>query len=325
MELNDRKYNYPIYFCSDVAKMSTEFEKENTEIKRKYLIRNIKKISDIMQSIKGCKGTFGTGYPFYVLDSNLEGNLPIIEEQINYNKRLMDNAVSSKYDTWTCADCLEQNGYLMDNLKVLCKPCPRMDNELKPRKVINRLPDIDMWMICEDDLVDYAKLMLPKLFNKENMHSSDIDIVGTIKEFRDITLDLKEGTIPSKYLPLDVHIIEYSKFKRILENTPLFIINRFCPQEVPYMPIHPYSLRKEWQKDDEAYNFILDFIYSLTPFNWDNELMELLNRDYNLMSSMFENDKIEELFLSIAPDSVKRRYKTGHLQKCLKKRIENWK
>ena len=91
------------------------------------------------------------------------------------------------------------------------------------------------------------------------------------------------------------------------------------------MPIHPYSLRKEWQKDDEAYNFILDFIYSLTPFNWDNELMELLNRDYNLMSSMIENDKIEELFLSIAPDSVKRRYKTGHLQKCLKKRIENWK
>ena len=325
MELNSRKYNYPIYFCSDVAKMSTEFERENTEIKRKYLIKNIKKISDIMQSIKGCKGTFGTGYPFYVLDSNLEGDLPVIEEQINYNKRLMDNASSSKYDTWTCADCLEQNGYLMDNLKVLCKPCPKMDNELKPRKVINRLPDIDMWMICEDDMVDYAKFMLPKLFDKENMHSSDIDIVGTIKEFRDITLDLKEGNIPSKYLPLDVHIIEYSKFKKILENTPLFIINTFYPKEVPYMPIHPYSLRKEWQKDDEAYNFIFDFIYSLTPFNWDDELMELLNRDYNLMSLIIESDKVEELFLSIAPDSVKRRYKTGHLQKCLKKRIENWK
>ena len=325
MEENNNKYNYPINFCSDVAKISTEFEKINTDIKREYLIKNIKKISEIMQSINGCKGTFGTGYPFYVLDNNLEGNLPIIDEQIKYNNRLMSEANISKFNVWTCADCLEKNGYLMENLKVICKSCFKMDNGLKPRKVINRLPDIDMWMICEDDKVDYAKYMLPKLFKKENMHSSDVDIIGTIKEIRKITLDLKDGIIPDKYLPLDVHIIEYSKFKVILENTPLFIINVFYPEELPYMPIHPYSLRKYWQKDDEAYNFILDFIYSLTPFDWDDELKNILNRDYRVMSHLIDYKKTEELFLNIAPDSVKRRYKTEQIQKCLKKRIENWK
>ena len=167
-----------------------------------------------------------------------------------------------------------------------------------------------MWMICEDDKISLESKQLAYVFDDLGMCTSDVDPVKSIHDVYEIATSLDKEIMPSKKLPLDVHIIEYSKFKRILENTPLFIINRFCPQEVPYMPIHPYLLRKEWQKDDEAYNFILDFIYSLTPFNWDNELMELLNRDYNLMSSMFENDKIEELFLSIANDSVKRRYKT---------------
>ena len=43
------------------------------------------------------------------------------------------------------------------------------------------------------------------------------------------------------------------------------------------------------------------------------------------MSHLIDYKKTEELFLNIAPDSVKRRYKTEQIQKCLKKRIENWK
>lgn len=324
MDIKNRKYNYSINFCADVAKISSDFERENTDLKRQYFIKNINKVNEIMQSINGYKGSFGTGYPFYVLDKDLNGDLPLIEEQINYNNRLIASSLISELETWICADCLEENYDQMFNLKVLCKPCPKMDNDLKPRKVINRLPDIDMWMICDDDMINYAKYMLPKLFAKENMHTSDTDVMATINEIREINLDLKNNIMPKYYLPLDVHIIEYSKFKDILNKSIVYILNYLSTYEIPYLPIHPYSLRKEWQKDDKAYNFILDFIFSLTHFNWDSSLEEILNRNHKIIALMDYRD-IEDLFLNIAPDSVKRRYSTKHLQKSLKKRVESWK
>ena len=57
----------PISFCSEVAQISTDFEKCNTNLKKEYLIKNIEKIHAIMSSIDGYCGTFGTGYPFYAL------------------------------------------------------------------------------------------------------------------------------------------------------------------------------------------------------------------------------------------------------------------
>lgn len=69
-----------------VEKASTDFEKNNSEIKRKYLIWNIEVFNKIASLVSVGKCSFGTGYPFYALDGNLEGKLPIIEEQIRYNR-----------------------------------------------------------------------------------------------------------------------------------------------------------------------------------------------------------------------------------------------
>lgn len=32
-----------------------------------------------------------------------------------------------------------------------------MNDKLKPRKIINRLPDLDMWLVCEDGCVEKHK------------------------------------------------------------------------------------------------------------------------------------------------------------------------
>ena len=106
---------------------------------------------------------FGTGYPFYVLDSNLEGQLPIIKEQLRYNNELYKE---SKYvQQWLCEECLKLNSKQMPDLKQICKPCPQVKDSIKPRKVVNRLPDIDMWMICGDDKVKSACKQLQEVFN----------------------------------------------------------------------------------------------------------------------------------------------------------------
>ena len=46
---------------------------------------------------------------------------------------------------------------IMPDLKIVCKPCPNMIDSLKPRKIINRLPDLDMWLVCEDGSIEQAQ------------------------------------------------------------------------------------------------------------------------------------------------------------------------
>lgn len=59
-----------------VANASTDFEKSNTDLKRKYLIWNIDVFNAVASRVSVSKGSFGTGYPFYALAKDLNGILP---------------------------------------------------------------------------------------------------------------------------------------------------------------------------------------------------------------------------------------------------------
>ena len=92
----------------EAAAASTLFENTNSDLKRKYLIKNIEAINTVMSHTPGYCGSFGTGYPFYALNNNLTGNLPVINEQIRYNEELANKAVKNG-DNWVCARCLRNN------------------------------------------------------------------------------------------------------------------------------------------------------------------------------------------------------------------------
>ena len=259
--------------CKKTVYASNIFEKENNELKRRYLLLNIDTIKTIMKLVPGYCGCFGTGYPFYALDENLEGDLPVINEQLRYNNELLKELENNNSD-WACEKCLVENISQMPDLKQICKPCPRIVDSLKPRKVINRLPDIDMWLVCADDKVEEAKQSLKKIFDALGMHTSDVDPLKTINEVVEIAEDLQNGKMPKKLLPLDVHIIEYSKLNDLINSVPSTLAIARSLNIPPYLPIHPVSLRKDWQYDDTAYNFIFDFLFSLTPFDWENILLK---------------------------------------------------
>ncbi len=309
--------------CVKAADVSTRFENCNNDLKRKYLIKNINIINTIMSHTPGYCGSFGTGYPFYVLDENLEGNLPIINEQIRYNNELCDEA--NGISCWQCENCLNTRGSWMPDLKRICKPCPQVKDSIKPRKVINRLPDVDMWMICADGKLEEAKAGLVKLFDNYDMHTSDVDPVRTINEVSEIVSELEAGKMPKKMLPLDIHIIEYSKFASLLDEIPFSLLSAMEQGQVPYLPIHPVSLRKTWQYDDAAYNFALDYLLSLTPFNWEEKLQRKLELSKMVVGSSFTQEDFNEMLDKVSPDSVKRRFETPQLQKCYERRVESWK
>ena len=309
-----------------VSSISTDFEMCNSDLKRQYFIRNIEGFNKIASMTNVCCGTFGTGYPFYVLDEELKGQLPVIQEQIRYNAELIRHATRSELEEWICSGCLPENYDDMPDLKQVCKPCPNMDSELKPRKVINRLPDIDMWMVCRDGHLEDAQEQLTKLFERFNIHTSDVDPLQSIQDVKEITDSLKKGIMPNKFLPIDAHIIEYSKIKELIEQVP-FTLQRASQDprhKSPYLPIHPKSYRKTWQYDDEAYNYIYDFLSAFTVFNFDDELRRSLDRTRKNVVERYSSTELFKFMIQSATDANKRRFRNHQLMKSFSNRMKSW-
>ena len=311
--------------CKIAADASTLFETTNTDLKKDYIVRNIELYNQIATAVDGSRGSFGTGYPFYVLDKNLHGHLPVIDEQIRYNFELINAIKASNHDTWPCLNCLTEKSKTMPDLKSICKPCPHIEDLLKPRKVINRLPDIDMWMVCKDNYINVAKEELIALFQKYNLQPSDINPIQTIEDLSQIACDLSNGIMPEKLLPLDAHIIGYSTILSLIEQVPAVLKQAVDSKKVPYLPIYPVSYRKTWQYDDTAYNFIYDYLSAFTEFNFETNLQQALDETRAIVADSYSPEQLFNFLIASAQDSNKRRFMTPALQETFKERIKSWK
>ena len=307
-----------------IASSSDEFEKNNSNLKKKYFLKNIYVFNKISNMINFSQGTFGTGYPFYVLGENFQGNLPIIEEQIRYNNELIEHSRGVEDKDWICAGCLKENYDRLPDLKQICKPCPNIDNSLKPRKIINRLPDLDMWMISDDGKNNEVTRELSKLLELFNIYTSDVDPVKAINDFIEISRDIHNGNMPRKFLPIDTHVIEISSLKILLRQIPGVMMYAKRNNTKPYLPILPISYRKKWQYDDEAYNFVFDFLYSFRLFSSNRELNELVNDVRSKISNYYSEDELVKIIYNISPDSTKRRMQAPEIRRNLKQKFANW-
>ena len=308
------------------AKASSDYEITNTELKRKYLIWNIEAFNLVAKRVSTYRGTFGTGYPFYALNSKLEGELPVISEQIRYNRELVKDGRQFQKSIWECKSCLQRNYKIMPDLKTVCKPCPNMFDNFKPRKIINRLPDIDMWIVCEDgnENVSRTEKELEELLGNIGMRTSDVAPLRTLDDVVEIAEDLKKGHNPKKYLPIDAHIIEYSKIKELIEQIPDELNCAEQKGKTAYLPIRPKSLRKHWQYDDAAYNFVYDYLSAFTPFNFPKELQDSLDIGRAKVAREHSVDELLEILTDSATPANSRRFDSPDLIRYFKMRVTEW-
>ena len=307
-----------------VAETSDEFEKQNTELKRKFLIWNIDAFVTIASFVSVAKGQFGTGYPFYALNTKLEGELPVIKEQIRYNRKLVKEGKPYQKSIWRCESCLKRNYNNMPDLKQICKPCPNMFDKLKPRKIINRLPDLDMWLVCEDGQVAVAEKEMSILLERYGIQTSDVDPIKAIQNVEKITDCLTKGVVPREFLPIDTHIIEYSALKRLIEQVPTELELAKKNDRVPYLPIHPKSYRKTWQYDDEAYNFIYDYLSAFTCYNFPEDLERSLNISRKIVATNNTPKELYDLLLKSSNKAMYRRYYTRELEGYFLEKADEW-
>ena len=308
-----------------VEESSTTFEKTNTDLKRNYLIWCIEIFKGIAKRVPGNKGCFGTGYPFYALDSNLKGKLPIIPEQIRYNRQLVLDGEPYKDGVWKCSSCLIKNYAKMPDLKTICKPCPNVPDAVKPRKILNRLPDLDMWIVVEDGKIEESQEIISFLLSEHNIRTSDVNPILTIQDIYNISRMIKNGVMPEIFLPIDTHIIEYSKLKKLIENVPDVLANAKNEGLQPYIPIHPKSYRKKWQYDDEAYNYIYDFLSAFTSFNFEPELQRALDNSRGRVARENSESELLKFLMESATPANFRRFQTPQLEDYFIKRIKCWK
>ncbi len=304
---------------------SSLYEKTNTRLKIEYLKRNVNKIHEVFKNSKGYKGAFATGYPFDVLDSDFKGELPVIEEQLRYNEELKSHAENIGNQLWCCTKCLEANYENMPDLKQICKPCPKIISELKPRKIINRLPDLDMWILCSEYDINSVARQLSEMFEDANMRTSDINPLSTIRDVQIISSDLEKNIMPEIYLPLDVHIISEEVVGNLLAKVNEELINSYKNKTSPYLPIHPLSYRKTWQKDDVAYNFIFDYLSSLTLLESSDLINYVLETSRKITAENFDYYQLYELLLRSCGDAHKRRYENKGLQSSFERKLTRWK
>lgn len=305
-----------------VVESSTIFEKNNTKIKKEYLLKNINIFNDIARKVSGYKGFFGVGYPFYAFIKNSD-RLPIIEEQIRYNNELLDK-YNKLNDSWYCQTCLRNNNKVMPDLKLICKRCQNMHPDLKPRKIVTMIPDMDLWIVIEDKDISIAKKELIELFKANNIFTSDVNPIKTINDFYEIVMDIQNDKMPQKYLPIDVHIIGYNKLYNCITNVTSTVADFLDKNRIPYMPVSTEALRKKWQYDEEAIDFIHDFIYSLTEYDFDDKFMDALTKSRKELIKLYNKDVLYDIVLKSGKPLVARRQENIDLQKNFKERMDLW-
>lgn len=304
---------------------STRFEEENGELKKIYLLNYIKKYKEIVATLAGYNGFFGLGYPFYALGNNCQGHLPLIDEQFRYNFELF--LVFYEHfnnEVWPCEFCLKEKLKDMPDLKKICYKCPDVPKEISPRKVINRLPDMDLCLVVKDGYEEAIKEQLLHLLEKNGLETSDIDPLGTIEKVYRIASDLKKGKMPSEYIPLDTHLFKYNTLYDLISEVEPTIDKALRTGKAPYLPTFPDSLRKVWQQDDTAINFVFDFLYSFTEYDFDPILLQKLKETRKLIAEKYTNEQLEKIIMDTGPESMNRRYKCKTLKSRFNERINLW-
>lgn len=90
------------------------------------------------------------------------------------------------------------------------------------------------------------------------------------------------------------------------------------------MPIHPKSYRKTWQYDDEAYNFIYDYLSAFTPFNFEEKLQTTLDDSRRQVIRENTKEELLDFLLKSATKANFRRFQSLELEEIFLKKVESW-
>lgn len=301
-----------------ILDVAIQFTADESMTKGQYFDYQFDRFHDAVNNIQDVIGIFGTGYPFYAYQS--DGSIADIPEMRRYQKSFQTAVNRDRlrsYGGWLCGAC--ELACNLPDLKTYCKPCDSVD--FKPRDIFKALPDLDYWVVVND--APEARLRqqekeIQECTRAAAFEPSDRNIVQTLETTKYAMETVLRGFQPGAMLPVDMHIITKTGLLGCLEATPNAI------RKNNTVRIAPRSLHKEWEDTAKPYDFIKDFLFSLTPHTWkDNDLLDTLLRARREVYNLIGNDPVKAV--SDRAEKEKRQLEAPGVARCLKERINSWK
>lgn len=179
--------------------------------------------------------------------------------------------------------------------------------------------------MCDEKQIKKIQEPLRERLYKSGFETSDVDPYKTICDVVEIAESLQINRLPQKKLPIDTHLIDKATIYTLLNQIPKVLAE--CAghkNKVPYLPIHPLSLRKHWQKDDEAYNFVHDFFCSFTPIEMDAEIKQMIDETRQAVAKRYDFDLLYQWTLTTGAKSTVRRFNTQALKENAYEKFAQW-
>ena len=227
----------------------------------------------------GIDGAFGTGYPFYLLSSELPEIFTVGEYDrfIDETRQKLYNGMGIDIGGgWICPTCQLENQ--LPDLKTMCNPCENV--VFKPRDLFKALPDLDITLVGNPNFLKETLDGIDSYVQDNNLMLSDPNIREAIDQF----LSGVEANRPDRYVFLDIHVLNTDEFNRALENVRRGLIN-FS------VPVNSYRGNNRWVS--EYLPFWYDFILSITPLGagylpWSRELSNVMKEMRDSPTSMLQ-------------------------------------
>lgn len=299
----------------DALELSATFVADESVFKGKYLEGEFADFTDVVSSVPGVIGTFATGYPFYAQkpDGGIH-DIPEIQRYIGEFSSKVTEDEARGLGGWLCGMCdvvLE-----LPDLKQECKPCDVVS--IKPRDIFRAMPDLDFWVIAEDNALGSAlEVTLQREVEQAGYVTSDVNILGAIASATEVMTSVAKRSMPRERLPIDLHIVGFSQFADVLKRAPDAIARK------EMLPIAPRSWHKRWEKAD-PYDAAKDYLFSLTPGKLNSKyLISLLADSRAATKEMIAHEEPVELVAARAAKEA-RQLQTPGVKSALLRRIASW-
>lgn len=308
----------PYERLSRLLEATIVFNEDESPEKGAYFDAQFELFDTIMSAKDGVIGTFGTGYPFYARKD--DGGVHAIEEVSRFVESIrqdLNNDRARQFGRWPCHLCDMAND--LPDFKKFCKPCDDVD--FKPRDLFKALPDLDYWIVVDDmdeASIDALQQTSTDALREAGFYTSDSNIDKAVnKTMNAVQPDAAGRYNPRFMLPVDTHMVTKSTLIDCLEATPDAITSS------AFVPIAPFSLRKDWGGTDNGYDFIKDFLFSFTENSFkDSELTNKLVEARQAAYAVVHSNPAD--YVAARASKEKRQLETAGVRDCLEKRISSW-
>jgi len=237
---------------------------------------------ELRQRVPQVRGGFGVGFPFHSTTSS--GELVANPEFDSYNLGFIDTITKAKQLSrtalWECSPCQTE----ADFTPTSCSDCTL--TTLKPREVMKAMPDVDMFIVCED--ISPATLAtIQDAAIEGGFTQSDFDATGAIKRIGSILDSFADSAKPADYFPVDIHAVQEKPMIEALQD----IAKGETDITIPIR-----SMYAGWKRNEKI-DFWFDFVFSGTfsPDACSEEVMQAVTQERNGLTEQYSNEAIESL------------------------------